>query len=143
MKRLLYLFLAVSLFACSDDSDPDPLTAQVVIHQRANMQSVWYSALVTQGEDINSAQMFQTSGFHEEIATPVEPNQPFALILDLDEYGGHLNILMKVSHSDTKLITIEDTLFMREVYIHPNGNMSAAQEFANSIDFPANILILE
>ncbi len=143
MKKLLILLFSISLFSCNETESPDPLIARAIIGQRVSQSSIWRAALVPFGDNINAEELRTKRGYFEQYEVPIEPNQPFALIFEVVDWDGQLNILMKISEMDVRLVTIEDSLPLREVYIHPNGNLAAANEMAESITFPCEILILD
>jgi hypothetical protein len=143
MKNLLILIFAFSVIACTEKESPEPLIARAIIGQRVSQSSIWRAALVPFGDNINAEELRTKRGYFQEYEVPIEPNQPFALIFEVVDWDGQLNILMKISEKDVRLVTIPDSLPLREVYIHPNGNLPAAEQMAASITFPCEILILK
>lgn len=117
--------------------------AQAIVAQRVSHFSEWKAALVPYGADINQEYTNIERGYHEKYEIPIEPSQPFAMIFETTDWDGQLNILMQISNNDQRLITIPDSLPLTEVYIHPNGNLQAANEMAESITFPCEIKILD
>lgn len=145
MKKIWIFLLVCLVAACATEETPQTLTANVVVSQRASLNTVWYSALVVSGEDINQAfaNRLRYSDYHAAFEKPIQANQPFAFIFDVEEFTDQVNVILSVSQHDQRLVEVFSKPDLPEVYIYPNGNREAAQEMADEIDFEANVFILD
>lgn len=145
MKKALIVFSVFLLFSCSDSEEPIIPTAQVLVGQRANLNTVFFGSLVVSGQDINSA--FDTSkgysGFNIKFEEEIQEGQPFAFVIDIQEFTGVLNVILKINDANLKGVEIFEKPDLPEVYIHPNGNRQAAQQMADAITFDSNVIILD